>query len=329
VRFLILTQYFPPEVGAPQVRLAAMVRELKGQGHEVEVVTALPNHPRGEIFPEYRGRFYVREDWEGVPVHRLWLYPATGAGLKRLLNYASFAFTSLFGLFRARRPDYLFVESPPLFLSVPAYLWGLPQGVPFIFNVADLWPDSVRELGLMREGWVLRLAEGLEAWTYRKARFVNAVTEGIRRALIEEKGVPEEKVLFLPNGVDTALFRPREPDEALVRELGLLGKKVVVYAGTLGVAQGLEVALAAMRALEHERPELHLLLLGGGSEEARLKALAREWGLSNVTFADPVPLHEVPRYLSLAYAGLVMLKDVPLFEGARPSKTFPIMGASR
>src|SRR5205807_9750314 len=162
VRFLILTQYFPPEHGAPQVRLAAFARELRRLGHEVEVATAMPNYPTGEIFDGYRKAFYLREDWEGVPVHRVWLYASMGAGFKRLVNYGSFTATSLLALWRARRPDYLFVESPPLFLSLPAILAATVWRVPVIFNVADLWPDSVRELGIMKDGPILRAAERLE-----------------------------------------------------------------------------------------------------------------------------------------------------------------------
>jgi len=118
MRFLILSQYFPPETGAPQVRLAAMIRELLGLGHTVEVVTALPNYPHGQIFPDYRGRFYRLQDWEGVRVHRVWMYAATGAGIKRLLNYFSFMLTAFWGLRKAQKPDYLFIESPPLFLGI-------------------------------------------------------------------------------------------------------------------------------------------------------------------------------------------------------------------
>jgi putative colanic acid biosynthesis glycosyltransferase WcaI len=176
VRVLILTQYFPPEHGAPQVRLAAFVRVLSHLGHEVEVATAMPNHPTGAIFDGYRGALYRREEWEGVPVHRVWVYASIGAGWKRLMNYASFAATALVALLRARRPDYLFVESPPLFLSLPAMLAAMLWRVPMIFNVADLWPDTVRELGIIKGGPVLRAAERLERWTYRRATYVNALS---------------------------------------------------------------------------------------------------------------------------------------------------------
>jgi glycosyltransferase involved in cell wall biosynthesis len=329
VKFLFLTQYFPPEIGAPQVRLAAMARELVRLGHEVEVVTGLPNHPTGKIFPEYRGKFSADEYWEGIRVHRTWMYAATGAGWRRMLNYGSFAATSLWGLWRSKRPDYLFVESPPLFLSAPAWLMGLRWRRPFIFNVADLWPDSVRELGLMGEGVTLRVAEWLEGWSYARAKFVNAVTEGIRDDLVTKKRVPARKVLFLPNGVDIELFKPREADHELATELGLAGKQVIVYAGTLGLAQGLDVGLHAMDEVRHTHPDARLVFIGDGSDRVRLEGVARSLKLDNVVFLPPNTPEYIARLYSFATAGFASLKDLPLFEGARPSKIFPIMGCGR
>jgi colanic acid biosynthesis glycosyl transferase WcaI len=329
MRFLVLTQYFRPEIGAPQVRLAAMIREMVRTGYEVEVVTALPNYPMGEISSAYRGKFYDFEEWDGVPIHRVWLYPSTGAGLKRILNYVSFALSSLVGLARAQRPDYIFVESPPLFLSPIAYLASLWWHVPFIFNVADLWPDSVRELGLMRDGVFLRLAESMERWTYRKAAYINAVTEGIKTTLIGKKNVPPHQVLFLPNGVDTELFNPQVPDIELAKRLGLQDKKVVLYAGTIGFAQGLEVALEAMELLRSDLPQAILIFIGGGSRKESLMHLAQSKQLSNVRFMDPEPPEFVAQLYSIACAGLVSLKNLALFEGARPSKILPIMASGK
>ncbi len=327
MRFLFLTQYFPPEVGAPQIRLASMIRELTRLGHEVEVITALPNYPTGRIFPEYRGKWYCRETWEGVPIRRVWLYASTGAGFRRMLNYGSFTFASLVGLMGTKRPDYIFVESPPLFLSIPGWVASVVRRSRFIFNVADLWPDSVRELGFVSDGWMLRLAERIEAWSYRKAAFVNAVTEGIRQNLIEKKGVSPEKVLFLPNGVDTELFRPMKPDEALARELGLTNKKVVLYAGTQGFANGLEVALEAAKLLADT--DVVFVLIGDGSEKKRLQKMARGRGVENVHFLDPASPEYVARLYSLALAGFSSLRNLPLFDGARPSKIFPAMASGK
>ncbi len=328
MRILILTQYFPPETGAPQTRLAAFTRELVRLEHEVEVVTTLPNYPAGRVFPGYRGRFYIREDWGGVPVHRAWVHASMGKGLGRLLNYVSFAASSLFALSRAKRPDYIFVESPPLFLAIPAILAARSWGAATILNVADLWPDAVRQLGVLKPGLILRAAEWLEQWAYRKADFVNAVTEGIARTLIEEKAVPPHKLLHLSNGVDTELFRPSAPDEDLIEQLGLTNKKIFLYQGTLGYAHALENTLRAA-ALLRDETHIHFVFLGDGSEKSKLIRMATELSLENTSFLDFVPVEQVAAYLSIACCGLASLRDIPLFRGARPSKLLPIIASAK
>jgi glycosyltransferase involved in cell wall biosynthesis len=327
MRFLFLTQYFPPEIGGAQVQLGAIVRELLRRGHEVDVVTAMPNYPKGRVFDGYRGRFYSTEDWGGAAVHRVWLHAAVGGGLNRLANYGSFALSCLYGLARSRRPDWIYVESPSLLLGVPGRLAGLLWNRPFVFNVGDLWPDSIRELGALKSPAVLKALEALEAWSYREARFVNADTEGIYDTLVGRKGVPADKVLFFPIGVDVSLFRPASPDQALARELDLAGRKVLLYAGTLGFAQGLEVALQAMDRLKDSNPDLLLLLVGDGSTKAAIRRQAEAMRLPNVRFLDPRPEADIARLCTLSYAGFACLKDLPLFEGARPSKVFPYMAA--
>ena len=330
MRILILTQYFPPEVGASQVRLSAFARELKRLGHEVEVVTGLPNHPTGRIFPEYRGRFYVREEWEGIPVHRVWLYPSTGAGLKRILNYLSFALTSLWGLLRAQRPEYIFVESPPLFLSLPAWLASRLWRAPFIFNVADLWPDSVRELGLMSNRILLWVAEWLETWSYKRASYVTAVTEGIRDTLINKKHVPPSKVLFLPNGVDVSLFKPGEANPTLLQDLGLSeNAKVVLYAGTHGYAHGLETAVKAAKHVQDSLPGVVFLFVGGGSEKENIIAYAEQLQCRNTIFLESVSPERLSEFYRATFAGLSVLRNSPLFEGTRPVKILSAMAAGK
>jgi glycosyltransferase involved in cell wall biosynthesis len=328
-RFLVLTQYFPPEIGAVPVRIAALVRHLRAGGHEVEVVTGMPNYPGESIFEGYRGRLYMREEVDGVRIHRVWLYAATGSGLRRILNYATFAAMSLIGILRAKRPSYIFVESVPLTVGVAGWLGGLLRRVPTIFNVADLWVEAARDMGVIRSSFVLKLADRLERWLYRKARFVNAVTDGIRDNLVGEKQLPARKVLFLPNGVDTTLFAPRPADAELARELDLTGKAVVLYAGVLGIPQGLEVAIDAFALLGDRAPEALLLFIGAGSEEQKLKQHAASLGLKNVRFLPPRPVEDIARLYSVAFAGYAGLKDLPLFDGFRPSKLMPIMASGK
>jgi colanic acid biosynthesis glycosyl transferase WcaI len=328
MRFLILTQYFPPETGAPQIRLAAMIRELLRLGHSVEVVTALPNYPHGKIFSDYRGRFYQFQDWEQVPVHRVWMYAATGAGIRRLFNYFSFMITAFWGLRKAQKPDYLFVESPPLFLGLTGYWAAKWWKVPFIFNVADLWPDSVKELGLMRDGLVLRLAEKLEAWLYRKADYVTALTNSLHRIIIHDKKVPANKVLLLPNGVDTELFQPLPAEADFRASLGLPpNKRLILYAGTHGYAHGMEVILEAAELLTDT--DVLFLCVGGGSDKDRIVQLAEQKGLTNVLFWSPKPPELIARLYRLAIAGIVTFRDFPGVGCIRPAKMLPIMAGGK
>jgi glycosyltransferase involved in cell wall biosynthesis len=328
MRFLFLTQYFPPEIGAAPTRLSSVIRELRGSGHEVEVVTALPNYPVGKIQSGFTGKFYHREVRDGVTVHRTWLYATAGSGLPRLMNYLSFVVTSLYGLARATKPDFLFVESPPLFLTMTGYLYSRFRSVPFILNIADLWPDTVIDMGLVRKGLATDLLSRLERWSYRKATYVNAITQGIHSSLLLEKKVGPQKVLFLPNGVSTATYRPQPPDEGLKQKLGLSGKKIVLYAGTLGRAHGLENVLKTAQLLDHN-PEIHFLFLGDGSERRRLQNLQSEMGLRNVTFHDFVPLSELRAFYSIADCGLASLLNLQMFEGARPSKIFAVLASGK
>jgi len=328
MRFLILTQYFAPEPGAAQVRLAAVSQELVRAGHEVEIVTAIPNYPYGRIFDGYRHSLYRLEQWNGLPVHRLWLYASKGAGIGRMINYASFALTSLIGLAKARKPDYLFVESPPLFLSIAGFIASRLWGVPWIFNVADLWPDSVAELQLLHSGWLMRAAYVLEKWTYRHATYVSAATSAIREQLRVAKSVPKERLLLLPNGVDTEMFRPLGPDRDLQRRLGLEGKQVVIFPGTHGYAHGMQSILDAAEKLRHD-DVIHFLLIGSGSAKGQLVEEARRRGLRNMTFLDPIPPEDIPQFISFACCGLVSMRDIPLLRDARPAKALAIMGCGK
>jgi colanic acid biosynthesis glycosyl transferase WcaI len=328
MKFLILTQYFLPEIGAAQTRLDAMVRQLTARGHEVEVVTALPNYPQGRIHAGYERTFYRCERLGGIPIHRVWLVASAGAGSKRLLNYLSFSLTCMWALLKPEKPDFVFIESPPLFLGVPGLLAARLWGVPAIFNVADLWPDSIVDMGLMKDGLPIRTALKLERWLYRNMTYITAVTEGIRDTLLRKKGVPAEKVLFLPNGVDLEQCQPRSPDSELKAHLGLDGKKIILYQGTQGFAHGLSAVLHTANLLRDDS-DIHFLFVGAGSERSTLEALKSKLGLTNVSFHDPVPMATLARFFSIAECGLVSLRDTPLFRGARPAKVNSILGFAK
>jgi len=328
LRILMLTQYFPPEAGAAQVRLKELAKGLQRNGHQVTVVTAFPNHPSGVIPPHYRGHFRMKDEVEGIPVWRTWIYPVQrGRFWKRLLNYFSFVFSSFWGLSKAGKQDIIFFESPPLFLGITALVYGWFTRTRIIMNISDLWPESAVALGLVNSRWMIEAAESLEKLLYRKAWKISCQTEGIRDSLLQ-RGVPKEKVTFLPNGVNLELFAPRERDLEMAKKLSINAEDfVLIYAGTMGYAQGLESVIRTAEILK-DKTDLRFLFVGDGTEKPMLEALVKEKELSSVIFVDFQPVQEMPRYFSLSSASIVPLKKNKLFEGARPSKMFPALGSA-
>ncbi len=325
MRFLILTQYFEPEIGAPQVRFKSFISNLLKLGHQVEVVTALPNYPTGKIFPEYKGKFYIFETRNGALVHRVWIFAALGGGLARILNYLSFALFSFYCIWKVKRPDYVFVESPPLSLGIVGWVYAKIFRSKVVFNVADLWPDSVKELGIVNNHMVLKIAYWLEDFIYRHSDYVNSVTRQTIRTLHEKKNVPMHKLKFLPNGVDTECFFPAEASTRVRNELGWDGKFVIIYAGTVGIAQGLLTLIKAVDELQ-SMPEFNNILLcivGGGSEKNLLLKEVKENGYKGVNFIEPMQPAQLVPLLQNANCGYVGLIDKQLFLEVRPSKIFP------
>jgi glycosyltransferase involved in cell wall biosynthesis len=327
-RFVILTQYFPPEVGAAQTRLASLAKELQRRGHSVEVVTAMPNYPFGRVFPAYRGRWFMREQIEGLTVIRTWILAAGRSGnIFRLLGYWSYCLSALVGCMVASRPDYLIVESPPLFLSLTAYVISRIRRAPLVLIVSDLWPASVKALGLFDHPILMRFAERLERFVYRSAARVTAVTGGIHAAVCRTCG-DKDKLLYLPNGVDTSLFRPQAQaaDECADSCIGE-GEIVMIYAGTHGHASDLDVILGAANLMRH-RQDLVFLFVGEGPEKERLRRAAAADRLNNVRFVAGKPLVAMPALFARSRAAIVPVRGGPLFRGTRPAKMFPAMASS-
>jgi colanic acid biosynthesis glycosyl transferase WcaI len=323
LKFVFLTQYYPPEVGGAQVLMASLAAEIKCRGHDVRVVTALPNYPTGRIFDGFRGRLFVREVRDGIPVFRSWVYAAQSARMiPRLFNYLSFCISSLLAFFWMGKPDIVFVDSPPIFLALTALLLARLKGARWVMNISDLWPDAIADSGLVDSAALLQVARRLESFLYRHADFVGTVTEGIGRILVEHKAVPEDKLLFLPIGVDTEMFQPRSADHALLETHKLVGKTVFIYAGTLGHAQGLPLLIEAADVLR-ARKDIALVFIGDGPVKNELRSLQAQHGLSSIVFAEPVPLSDMPRWWSVARGALVPLKDQQIHLSARPSKSLP------
>lgn len=318
MNILFLSDNFPPEVNAPATRTFEHCRRWVREGHDVTVITCAPNFPRGELFEGYRNRLKKEERMEGVRIIRVWTYITANEGfLRRTADYFSFAVSSfLAGLFR--KPDVIVATSPQFFTTWSAWLLSKLKRTPWVFELRDLWPDTIEAVGAIRSGAVLRLLEAIELFLYRSADLVVAVTERFKRNLVE-RGIPEGKIRVVTNGADLEMFRPRSKNRRLEEELGLAGNFVVGYVGTMGLTHGLDFILDAVKGLD---PAYHFLFLGEGAEKEKLRAQAERLELTNVTFLDPVPKHEVAEYISLFDAALVPLKDREVFRTVIPSKIF-------
>lgn len=325
MRLIYLCQHFPPETGAPQIRVYEVSKELINRGHQVEVLTAFPHHPKGVIPEEYRGMFYLFENWDGIPVHRSWIYPSPkGSFWKRLASYFSFTFSAFYSLIKSKPTDVIICNSPPLFLGITGYLGAKLKRAKFVFNVADIWPESAVELGILKNKNFIRLAEWLENFLYKKSWKIATATDGIKDYMIR-KGKHPQDVFVLPNGVNTETFLPMPKDSSLLREIGIEGKKVFMYAGNFGYAQGLDSILETAALVKNTLPNIHFLFVGDGPEQDKLLKMKEDMKLDNVTFYGKVPVSEMPRMLSIADFSIVPLRNIELFKGARPSKIFPAL----
>ncbi len=322
-RWLILTQYYPPEIGAPQIRLHAMARELQQAGIDVEVLTAIPNYPIGKIFPGYQNRLMLNEQIDGIQVKRVWIYAANGKSARiRLLNYLSFTFAALVVTLIRRRPDVLFVESQPLSLGFIAILMKWLRRVPYIYNVPDLQVDVARQLGFMKNETFLQIALRLENYFLRSSWKVSTVTQRFI-SHFQSRGLCREQLSFLPNGADSTFLCPGPQDNEMLNRWGLHNKKVFLYVGTHAYYHGLDTLIHAAKLLQ-DRNDIAFLMIGNGPERERIMKLAENLKLNNIVFGQS-PYEEMDRLYSITYASIAMLRDMAVAENMRLSKIFPAL----
>ncbi|GER86364.1 glycosyltransferase WbuB [Dictyobacter vulcani] len=325
---LIVTPYYPPEKAAAAVCLSETATHLAQRGHAVTVLTTRPNYPTGIVPPEYRGRL-IQEDWcQGVRVVRVWSYTCPNKGFfRRILAQLSFGcLAPILGWKAIGQLDIIIVGSPPLFDAIAGHMLSTFKKCPFIFAIADLWPESAVQLGMLRNRVLIWLAQWLEWSTYRRAALICAVTEGIYTAIIKQ-GLPPEKVFLLPNGVDINKFRPL-PQAQVRLELGWDDRFIALYAGTHGLAQGLTTLLDAAERLLNWA-DIRFVLVGDGAEKKDLVAQAKQRNLTNVLFLEPQPHEQIPQLLAGADVCLIPLRKLPLFESAIPTKMYEAMACAR
>jgi glycosyltransferase involved in cell wall biosynthesis len=334
MKILYLSQYFPPEMGAPAGRAAELSRRWVEEGHQVTVLTGFPNHPTGIVPPEYRRKFrrlVNRENVNGVNVVRTWLLPfANRKAYERMLNYSSFCISSATTGMFVDRPDLVIASSPQLLVGLSGWWLARCKRVPFVFEVRDLWPESLVAVGIGSQDSLLhRSLTKIAGFLYRRCDRLVVVTPAFKEYLVRHWRVREEKIFVVENGVETSLFSRFAPNAALRRELGAEGKFVVSYIGTIGAAHGLETLLEAASWLRERAPKVLFLLVGEGAEKARIVSLARSRRLTNVRFVDQQPREKIPAYITASDACLVLLKKSELFKTVLHTKMLEFMSCAR
>jgi len=329
MKILMLTQYFYPEVGATQTRIYEFARNLINHGHEVTVITEVPNHPIGIIHEQYQGRLFILEELDGIRIIRVWVWARQKKSfLNRILFYLSYMVMSFFaGLYFKGKYNIIFATSPPLFVGVSGYLLSIFRRGRFVLDVRDLWPAAATALGELSNRRIVRLAEKIEKILYKNADSIVAVTRGFCD-FIEKRGGNRRKIHYIPNGTVVDLFMPQPPDLELKASLGLEGKFIVTFAGTLGIAQGLWSIIHAAKLLRHY-DKIALLFIGDGPVKKNLIELAQELKLTNTFFHPQVPITNITPYLNISDVLLVSLKNDVVFDTFIPSKMFDFMACGK
>ena len=328
MQILFLTDNFPPETNAPALRTFEHARVWVENGHRVTVVTGAPNFPTGRVHDGYRNALYSVGEMDGVRVVRVWTYVTPNAGLfRRSFDYLSFMLSSLPAALIQERPDVVVGTSPQLLTVVSAWAAARLKRVPFVFELRDLWPESMIAVGAVSDGRVTRAIAALADFLYHRADCVISVTESFIRVLTE-RGIPEDKLAVVRNGVNLSEFTPGPRDNGFREEAGIRADDfLVTYVGTLGMAHGLASVIATAE-LTRDEP-IHYLLVGEGAERVELEKRVERLNLANITFLGGRPREHIPRILNASDAILVHLRDDPLFSTVIPSKIFEAMAVAK
>ncbi|MGC2193932.1 MAG: glycosyltransferase family 4 protein [Terriglobales bacterium] len=334
MRILYVSQYFPPEMGAPAARAVELARHWVRDGHDITVLTGFPNHPTGVVPAEWQARlrnFVYREEVEGIKVVRTWLLPLPNRKAhERILNYGSFCVSAAFRGLEIPRPDVIIATSPQLLVGLSGWWIAFWKRVPFIFEVRDLWPESLSAVGMGKENSYfhrsLRLVAG---FLYRKASHIVVVTPAFKDHLVKYWQVPPPKISIVENGVETERFAPSSAEPDLKQRLGLKGKFVVGYIGTMGMAHGLDTLIEAATSLQTTHPGIVFLLVGEGADKERIQAKISSRSLQNIRVIDQQPRERIPAFICACDVCLVLLKKTELFKTVIPTKMLEFMSCAR
>lgn len=326
MRILLLTQWYSPE---PNVRIESLARGLLERGHQVTVITGFPNYPYGNIYPGYRQRLWRREFQAGVEIIRLPLYPDHSlSAVRRTLTYLSFAFSAfLLGPLFSGKADVMWVYHPPLTIGIPALWLSLVHRIPFVYEIQDMWPETVVASGMLNTGLPIRMLSQFARFVYRRANAITVISKGFM-ANLEAKGVTADKITVIPNWVDVTTYRPVERDTKFGEIHRLTGRFNVIFAGAMGPAQGLNTVIEAAEYLR-DLSDVQFVLIGDGVDLPALKAMAVGKNLTNMLFIERQPAEQMPYFFAWGDALLVQLRNDPLFHMTIPSKTLAYMACGR
>ncbi len=319
MNILFLTDNFPPESNAPATRTYEHCVEWVKQGEKVTVITCAPNFPKGEIFSGYKNKWYQEEMMDGIRVIRVWSYISPNRGLvRRILDYISFCVTSFIASLFVKT-DLIIATSPQLFTAVSGYLTSVFKRRPWVMEIRDLWPESIKAVSAIEKDRILQLLDKLVLFLYKKADQIVVVTDTFKERMIA-CGIPPDKVHIIKNGVHLSQYEPREKNQQLIRQYELEGKFIVAYIGTHGLAHKLDFILDCATKVKNEA--IHFLFIGEGAFKARLVKKAKALELKNVTLLDAIPKSAVAEHISIADVALINLMKKDTFKKVLPSKIF-------
>ncbi|MCU0569139.1 MAG: glycosyltransferase family 4 protein [Oculatellaceae cyanobacterium Prado106] len=328
MRILIYSyNYYPEPIGIAPL-MTELAEGLVTRGHEVRVVTGMPNYPQRQVYPEYQGKLYCTEERHGVIIQRscVWTRPKPGL-ISRMLLDGSFVLSSLLQALRGWRPDVILLTVPPLPVSVPAALLGWFYSCPVVLNLQDILPEAAVHVGLLTNPKAIRVFEALEKFAYRSAHTISVITDGFTENL-KAKGVPSEKITCIPNWVDTKFIRPLPKlDNNFRHTHDLQDRFVIMYSGNIALTQGLQTVIQAAAQLK-DVPEIVFVIVGNPQALETLEAVCVEHQVNNVRLLPFQPREKLPEMLAAADVGLVMQKsNVVAFN--MPSKIQVLLASGR
>jgi glycosyltransferase involved in cell wall biosynthesis len=324
-----LTQYFPPESAPGGIRFYELAKYLVERGHNVTVVTGFPNYPRGIKHEKYRRKLFLRENVDGIKIVRTFLYASPNkSSFNRLLNYLSFTFTSLWGILFSTKPDIVYVITPPFFLGLPAYISKKLRSSPYIFEVQDLWPQAPIERGYVKNKSIAQFLLRMEKFIYQKAAKVFVISDRMKKEIVD-KGIDPEKLKVNFNWIDTDLFVPKKHDGLeLRRQYDLENKFIIMFAGNMGIVQGLDHVIESANILR-DKKDIVFMLVGDGIEREKLVSMKEKYKLKNVIFVPYQPFEKIPSVLSMSDVLIIHLNKASFREAAVPSKLQAYMSCGK